>query len=177
MNVNKSLFELTTEAIAIDELLEQMGGEIPDEEIEAAIDQMLAEHTNDLNAKIDGYVELINKYDWYADVRRSEAERYEELTRDAERKSDKLRERLKHFFERTGREKPIETARHKVSLVNNGGRLPLVIRCDPAELPEPFRRTVSTYKANQEAIRAALEAGEKLPFAQFGERGKSLRIK
>lgn len=48
--------------------------------------------------------------------------------------------------------------------------------CDPEQLPEEYRVTLVSYRPDQEAIRAALERGERLVFAALGERGKSLRI-
>ncbi len=171
----KSLFDLTSEALAIESLLEEMGGEIPDAEIEAAIDRILAEHADDLHAKLDGYVALIASYQAHAEVRRAEAKRYQLLAQEAEHKEAKLKERLLLLFERTGRTK-VETAHHKISVVKNGGKQPLILLGESAEqLPEEFR--IVTYSPDKDAIRAALDSGAQLEFAVLCERGTSLRIR
>jgi hypothetical protein len=167
---------MTSEALAIDALLEELGGEIPDGEVGEAISALLDEHTEDLNGKVDGYVALIAEYDARAEFRRRESKRILALAIDAERKAEMLRERLKLYFERTGRPK-IETGRFVVSVVRNGGVAPLLMDVDPEKLPEEFRREVVTYRADSDAIRAALGRGEELPFARLGERGTSLRIR
>jgi len=51
----------------------------------------------------------------------------------------------------------------------------LCVDLDPKTLPERFQKI--TVEANSPAIREALESGEKLEFAELGERGTSLRIK
>ena len=64
----------------------------------------------------------------------------------------------------------------KATIQKNGGALPIVWDDPDAEsLPEEFR--LIEYKANNEAIRKALDDGQELPFAHYGERGESIRIK
>ena len=59
-------------------------------------------------------------------------------------------------------------------LQNAGGKLPLVID-ENATVPERF--TKITIENDNELIRKALEDGESLDFARFGERSKVLKIK
>jgi len=60
-------------------------------------------------------------------------------------------------------------------LVQNGGKLPLLVDVSVDGLPEEYIRL--TKAPALDAIRADLEAGKELPFARFGERGNSIRIK
>ncbi len=87
-----------------------------------------------------------------------------------------LKDRLKSFFQ-VHNLKTVETARYKLSIAKNGGRAPLILdeSIPVTELPEQFQRV--SVDPNTTAIREALERGEKLDFAQLGERGTSLRIK
>jgi hypothetical protein len=62
----------------------------------------------------------------------------------------------------------------KASIVKNGGKPPLIISVEPKDLPEDFRKV--EYKANNEAIRTALEKGDAVPGAELGERGEHLTI-
>lgn len=59
-------------------------------------------------------------------------------------------------------------------LQNAGGKLPLIVD-ENATVPERF--TKITIENDNELIRKALESGEKLNFARFGERSKTLKIK
>jgi hypothetical protein len=60
-------------------------------------------------------------------------------------------------------------------IAKNGGVLPLIMSASPEELPQEFQKV--TIEPNNEAIRKALDEGKELEFAQYGERGESLRIK
>jgi hypothetical protein len=172
----QTLFDLTSEMIEIDNLLEESGGDVSDPELEAAIDRVLDENTGALKTKLDAYVTLIAEYESRAEFLASEAKRLAALAKAKESHAEHLRARLKQFFERTGKEK-FETGHFVISLRKSGGKLPLKLHCDPELLPEDYRLTLTTYKANQEAIRAALESGESLVFAELAERGKSLCIR
>jgi hypothetical protein len=45
------------------------------------------------------------------------------------------------------------------------------------DVPADWQRTKTTVEPDRERIRASLEAGEALPFASLGERGRRLAIK
>jgi len=171
-----SLYELTTEALAIESLLDQLGGEIPDGEIEGAIDALLADNSRRLDDKLDAYAALITSVKVRAVFRHQEAKRLGQLAHLDQVKAEKLLERLKLYFERTGEGK-VETPRFSISLVSNGGKRPLLLdeALDPATLPAELRR--HRYEADRERIRQMLEAGAAYSFARLGERGSSIRIK
>lgn len=63
----------------------------------------------------------------------------------------------------------------KASIQKNGGVLPLVFDVEEDKVPFEFQKV--TVEPNNEAIRDALNAGVKLDFAHYGERGESIRIK
>lgn len=176
MPVKATLFELTQEARAIDDLLDRLGGDITDAEIEAEIDQMLASFEDRLHEKLDGYVYLIAEYEADAERLRREAQRLAERARLKEQHVGRLKARLKFFFEQTGRTRE-ETAHFRISVVPNGGSPPLLLDegLDPAALPATYRRI--KYEVDKEAIGAALKGNVQLSFARFGARGTSLRIK
>ena len=172
-----TLLDLTEEAVTIDSLLEQLGGEIPTEEIERSIDTVLDDLEGRIEQKLDSYAGLIEEYAAVARARREHAKKLEDSARVIDNKAEVLKARLKYFFERTGRTRPVVGQRYTVSVVKNGGKLPLKLHCDPEQMPEQFRRAVTSYKADTDAIRAALEGGEQLVFAELGERGTRLQIK
>lgn len=114
-----------------------------------------------------------------ARARATEAERLRRLAESDEKAVARLKNRLQWFFERHGLGK-IETARFRLGLQNNGGKLPLLITEDakPEEAEERFHKVIPTrVEFDKDAVRQALEAGEELPFAKLGERGKRIVIK
>lgn len=61
-----------------------------------------------------------------------------------------------------------------IKIQNAGGQLPVIVD-ENATVPERF--TKLTIENDNALIRKALESGEKLDFAHFGERSKVLKIK
>lgn len=61
----------------------------------------------------------------------------------------------------------------KADIRTNGGVRPLIV--DESLLPDEFKKV--SYSADNDAIRKALDEGNELEFAHYGERGESLRIK
>lgn len=174
-----TLFAIGADALALQDLLEEhltrSEGELtPD--VEAAFDDWLRENQHDLTRKLDSYGALIREWDAKAAARKAEAQRLLELSKQDENKARWAKERLKIFFELTGRTKE-ETERFKFSLAQNGGKAPLIINEDylPQELPECFQKITVDY--DKEVIRQVLEADGYLEFATLAERGTHLRIR
>lgn len=172
--MTKTLFQISEEARALETLLDEIEGDISDPEVAETIDNWLREYSNDLSAKADGYAALIKELEARSNARKAEASRMSELARTDDNKAKRLKERLKNFMEETGTLK-IETARYRLSVAGNGGVLPLILKddIDLNLVPESFTKRV----LDEKAVRAALDNNEPVLFAQFGERGTSLRIK
>lgn len=168
-----TLYDISDDLRALREILDESGGEITPE-AEASFASFEAEMLDNTSEKLDRYCSFIAELEATASARKAEAKRIADLARSSERTADLLRERLRWFFEANGLPKQ-KTARFNVSLVGNGGLMPMFIECLVEELPawavssKPF--------ANTEAIRKALEAGELVPFARLGERGKRVSIR
>lgn len=177
----RTLYEISADLSALEDLLLDAGGELPDGAAEAAIDSWFEELGQARDAKVDRYCQLIRNLEARSEFRRGEAEPF--LT-EANRLFDRarvdtnaiarLKGRLLAFFDRHAI-RTLETDRFRVTAATNGGVQPLTITEPPEAIPDEFvelRR--EPLKA---AIRRALEAGEFLPFAELGERGRSIRIK
>ena len=167
------LFEITDDMQALDDLLAEVGGDVSDPKVAATVEAWFAELDHSLSAKVDNYAALISAMRARADVRRQEAERLARRAQIDEASADWLAARLLQAFEARGTRK-IETARYAVSVVGNGGKQPLLL---DVEVPVEWNRTVTKVEPDREKIRLALEAGQALPFARLGERGKRLAIK
>lgn len=172
----RTLLAISDDLIALEDLLSELGGDVTDEEAEKAIDDWLAALGTERDDKLDSYAALIAEFQYRAAARKDEAKRLQELARIDQANADRMKARLQYTFERMGWQK-IETLRHRFSIVKSGGKLPLILKCQPDGLPQAFQIREMVYKANQEAIRHALDEGRTLEFAEYGERGQSLRIK
>ena len=115
---------------------------------------------------------------WTSDVDawRLEEKRFADKRRAAENRIKHVKMYAKACLEGAGLEK-LKTALFTVAIQKNGGVAPLnlCVDLDPKTLPERFQKII--VEADSSAIREALESGEKLEFAELGERGTSLRIR
>lgn len=94
----------------------------------------------------------------------------------ADRRAKSEKDLLKYILKHKGVTKT-QAGKFKVSLVNNGGKLPIVYNVSaPAELPEEFRTVTTVYKADDLAIREFLDNGGESDLFQYGERGQNVRI-
>ena len=122
--------------------------------------------------KIEGYCKMIKNLEADMKAFDEEAKRLkakkEKLAKNIERMKQTMFESLKLMNKTSAGGKVL-----KASIQKNGGVLPIVFDTDA--VPFEFQRVKT--EPNNEAIREALDAGVKLEFAHYGERGESLRIK
>lgn len=173
---NLTLYRIADDLQALDALLAEVGGDVTDEEANAAIDAWLNELGEARDRKLDGYAALIRTIEAREKVKRDEASR---LTREANFESnaiDRLKRRLADVYRHMGW-KSVKTDRFTITLAGHGGKQPLVFRDGFTidDCPPEYQRV--KVEPDTEKIRAALESGASLPFASLGERGSSIRIK
>lgn len=172
-----NLYELTQAQRDLEEkilgTMDEETGEIPaNEELDAQAEALgLA-----IDAKIDGIARMVRN--WTSDVEswKAEEKRFADKRRASENRIKHIKLYAKACLEGAGLEK-LKTTLFTVAIQKNGGVAPmnLCVDLDPKTLPERFQKI--TVEANSPAIREALESGEKLEFAELGERGTSLRIR
>ena len=172
-----NLYELTQAQRELEEkilgTMDEETGEIPaNEELDAQAEALgLA-----IDAKIDGIARMVRN--WTSDVEswKAEEKRFADKRRASENRIKHIKLYAKACLEGAGLEK-LKTTLFTVAIQKNGGVAPmnLCVDLDPKTLPERFQKI--TVEANSPAIREALESGEKLEFAELGERGTSLLIK
>lgn len=193
----RTLWEIGSDLEALEALLTEVGGDVSEEEAEAAIDAWLAETSEAEAQKLDRYGALIRSLEARAEIQEAESARLLERARVNRNAVSRLKDRLLMHLDRTGRTKA-EGYLYAFTVANNGGKLPLLTDdVDPMQVAPRFRRaslvldapTDETLDAlreqcrrldvmlDGEAIRAALDAGEDVPFARYGERGRHLRIR
>lgn len=175
----KTLLEIGDERArhmeALEALLVEIGGDVSDEDVDAAITAWLNEADAPLKEKLDAYGAVIREKELLAAARKAEADRLTALARTDTNTVERLKDRLKLFLEAEGLQK-FEANRFKFSISGNGGPPPLTVDTDdPFKLPSwAWKVEVSV---DTEAIRDRLNKGEKLPFARFGKRGSHLRVR
>lgn len=172
----RTLYDISADILALEQLLFESGGEIEHPEAERAIDAWFAELEQDRNRKLDNCAALIREFEIRAQSRKAEAKRLQERAAVDQNAADRLKARIKLFFEIHGL-KTLETARFRLTHAMNGGVLPLILEAAPEDIPEEFQIKRVVVDIDKETIRHLLEKGEELEFAKLGERGSSLRIK
>lgn len=172
----RSLFEIGEDLSGFDDLLFETGGDVSDPDVEKILDGWFEELQTNLKEKVDNYAAFIKEKEALAEVRRQAARDITELARVDENTASRLKDRLKDFLI-VKNIKKVESARYTTGWRNNGGKLPLSIDedVDPKELPERFQKV--TYEVDTSAVREALDAGEDVEFASYGERGTHLSIR
>ena len=173
-----TLYEIGEDVRALNEMLEELGGDISEPEIEAAFDVWFAEVKTNQIAKVDAYCALIREFEAKSDARANEAARLLKLSHADSDAADRLKKRLKWFMDATEQAK-IETPRFKVAVQKNGGTIPLIVNpaweADPASAPEQFHKV--RIDLDKEAIREAMRNDEAVEGCAIGERGTHLRIR
>jgi hypothetical protein len=146
-------------------------------ELEPAMEALFAEIGTAQAEKLDGYANVIRHLETRAAVAKEEAERYRMAAQVSERRAAFLKNRLLEHLARTNQPKVMTATGRTISVVANGGALPVVIDEDvnPETLPEQFRKVAVT--VDTAAVRKALAEGHTLDFAHAEPRGHHLRIK
>ncbi|MBD3615360.1 MAG: siphovirus Gp157 family protein [Gracilimonas sp.] len=165
----ESLFQIGEHFYALESLLIENEGEIDD-----TIDQWLEEYIAKESDKIDAYCYLIQKFQEIAE----EAKRLAERSSIYNKKTKSMKDRLKHYLERRGRDK-VETNKFTITVCQNGGKQPIKVfdEVNPEKLPDQFVRVYR--EPDLDGIRTALlnDDEDALKIATLLPRGTHLRIK
>jgi hypothetical protein len=160
----------------LDELLERTGGEITDEvqQLMDSLGQQVKDSLDDeTERKCENYCKVIFEQRALSKARRDEAKRLERSADIADAKADWLQSRLLQFMqtiERTDLKAGIFQLRRQVA----GGVAPLQIT---GEVPPEYQISKTVTSNDNAKIRAEIDAGKELGFAQLGERKQLLKIR
>jgi hypothetical protein len=171
----KSLFGIGADFQALDQLLEEIGGDVSDPSVAEAIDTWMAENLAAQKGKIDAYYAVYAEAEARADALKAEAARLTEAARTELNKAARLKERLKLYMLGTGQDR-IEGRLHKAVLAKDSGRKKLDIDSG-VTLPQELMVPKTTYGPDRELITAKLEAGEEIPGCQLLPVERSLSLK
>lgn len=164
-----TLYELTADYETLLHML------FDEEEDEQCILDTLEGIEGEIEAKADGYAKVIRELQAAAENIANEQKRLLDRKRMLERNVDRLKKHLSEAMKFTGKTK-FKTDLFSFSIAKNGGKRPIELFTDvPESVPEEYQKHIVEIDVN--AVRAALEAGQELDFAELKERGESLRIR
>ena len=120
-----------------------------------------------------GFAAIINRLDREIDTCKKNKDEWAAAEKVRKNRKARLTDLIKYAMTSLGKTE-ISAGDATFKLQNAGGQLPLIVDED-ATIPERF--TKITIENDNSLIRKALEDGEQLDFARFGERSKVLKIK
>jgi hypothetical protein len=177
----RTLRDIGADLIAIDNLIEETGGEIVSPEADAALTAWMTANMAEESKKMEGYFWYVRALETEAAVLKAEAD---QLARQAKARAARVEWLLKAVFRHikaTGRTEIVTEKGHAFKVTKNGGNPPLKLAedIDPETLEERFLVPVVPVrrKVDADAVRAALNAGEVLAWASIEKPGEHLRVK
>lgn len=124
-----------------------------------------------IDIKADQYAAVMSEISGRKGIIKAEIDRLTAVMRALSNHEDRMKEALYGSMIATDR-REIKTDLHTFKIVKNGGKLPLIIDGD---VPDKYQKIIM--EPDKDLIRTALETGNVLDFAHFGERGEHLSIK
>lgn len=165
--MSDTLFDLTGEYLqALDVLTDP---EIDEQVVSDTLEGLLGA----IEVKSEGYIAVLNRLDMELTACKKHEQEWKARKQIRENAIKRLKKALTDTMVAIDKTE-IAAGDVKIKLVNNGGLLPLIVDED-AEIPDRFKKII--YETDNSLIRKALDSGEDLPFARYGERGKGIRIK
>ena len=163
-----TMYELTEDYLSLLDLADD-----PDVPADSIADTMEAIET-EIEIKADNVARILREMSARSDALKAEEQRMAAKRRDLEAKHDALKKRLEEMMRKTGKTK-FKTDLFSFSIQKNGGKIPIIMDVETADLPDDL--VIVSEKPDLEAIRAYIEKHGTSPYAHYGERGESLRIK
>lgn len=171
----RPLYLIESDVLQLDALLDDCEGDLS--KAEPGIQQWFDALGDEVLTKTDAVIDYCRQLRVEAEGAKAEAARWQAACVTRNLKADRIEGALLAFLDRHGYRSLSTATGRKITIAGNGGKRPVVFEevINP-EYIEPRFRLVRT-EIDREAVRAALEAGEQLPFAKLGERGFHMRIK
>lgn len=161
-----TIYELTADYLKLMEL-----GDSDDPEDQQAFLDTLEGLTGEIEMKADNYAVVITSFKNQAAAIDAEIKRLKQRKAAVDNSIDRMKDRIKEAMEAMGKAE-IKTDLHTFKIQKSGGVQAMKIT---GEVPDNYTKIV--YETDNAKIRADLEAGKTLPFAELLPRGTQLRIK
>ncbi len=168
----KTLFEITSDVLALNDELEALEGDLSNPETDARISAWMATIAEDQEKKLTSYGWLCRRLEMEAAAATEEAERFKAKATARTNRRAHLIKRLREHMDTIGAKK-IETPEFTFAIQAHGGQR--TVKLEPTLIPMAYKK--AQWVVDGERVRQALEAGEEVPGAEILPRGSSLRIK
>lgn len=175
-----SIFELGSQ---YNELYDMLTDEDSDNEV---VENTLEAVVGEIESKGESYVAVCNKLDMEIDACKKQIDYWNRELKIRENGLKRLKDRLKSFLAMIGKTE-IKVGDHIIKVIKNGGVTPLDyfidgMKVDPkhidlSAIPNEYKRVIVSESFDTDKIKKALDAGVKLDFVDYGERGYHLKIK
>lgn len=153
--MNKSLYRITSEQLKINELLEELEGELTPE-----LEEALMINEDNFLAKSEGYIESIAYFKAKAEAAKVRIEEMQRIKRVSENAEKRLKERMQWAMETLGRDK-MEVGLHKISL-----RRTLAVNIiSEAAVPNEYVKVETSI--DKVKLKEALKTGAIIPGAEL----------
>jgi hypothetical protein len=149
---SKTLVQIINDHMALGSLLDEIDGELSQ-----TTEDWLAENSQSLANKIDGYKQAIDKFEFIADYMAQKAEPFAKASTVLKNKAKGLKERLKFASQVLGK-KDFE-GNEWICSISERKEQRLVIENDN-HLPDSFKREVIAVEIDRSKVEAALLSGE-----------------
>lgn len=163
-----SMYELTADYKTVLDMA--FDTEIDPQAITDTLESIAAE----IEVKAENTVIIMKELEAEAAKLKAEEQRLNARRKVYENRVANLKQGLFDAMKTTGKEK-FKTTLFSFSIAKNGGKIPVIVDVDTADLPDDL--VTITEKPNLDAIAEFLESNPESTLAHFGERGESLRIK
>ncbi|MBO5030446.1 MAG: siphovirus Gp157 family protein [Lachnospiraceae bacterium] len=160
-----SLYEIKGAYLQLMQMMDDADGDM------TVIEDTLEAIEGELEEKAENYAKIIKEYTAEAEKFKAEKERLEHMQIAAQNKADYLKNKLYITMKEVGKTK-FKTDLFSFGIQKNGGTAPLIMK-EGIEVPMSYTKA----EPDMAKIREALNRGEKLDFAELGERGEHLRIR
>ena len=161
--MSKSLIQIAQDSAALEELLQEEGGELSE-----TLETFLAEIETGLSTKADNYYAMMDHLNATGERYRKRSEAYRAAAKSAENVVERMKERIHAAMKLMGVQE-IEGKSIRFKIQNSPASLVL-----DGSAPLPPDMTIVTVTPDSAKIKAALKAGETVPGARL-EQGTHVR--
>jgi hypothetical protein len=144
-----------------------------DEGDEEIVETSLESVQFEIDKKAEGYLSVIEKLDMELAAAEKQKEFWTKVVSTRKNGKQWMLQHLTDAMIMMGVDE-IQAGAKKFKLVNNGGKLPLVLE-ENKEIPQSYMKVI--LEPDKEKIRCDLENGKELEFAHIGQRGKHISIR
>lgn len=163
-----SMYELTADYKTVLDMA--FDTEIDPQAITDTLESIAAE----IEVKAENTAIIMKELDAECAKLKAEEQRLNNRRKAYENRIVNLKQGLFDAMKLTGKDK-FKTDLFSFSIAKNGGKIPVIVDVDTADLPDDL--VTITEKPNLDAIAAFLEQNPESTLAHFGQRGETLRIK